>query len=362
MRILLPQPEGLQRIPLPRRIMVDEYSEYLFKDASPAETPPAPPAPSFTAKLKPEIQLFGFAEDSETRKFVVRLIRLASDGELLVDSFSQSFQRPCRQKFLLTSDEDGKGVITATAELWNLADRPFELVEPGRYRLTAEVSLDSENSPVLCQSSVDLIWDRKPPTDFRVDFKEQPNGKRSFTFRNLQDEESGLESLIVRPSAQDPWNISVPLRQQSLNEWEWDPTREEWARLDELAASHGGQLTMTFWLNDAAGHQTEHKLGPIRLSMSGKTVESVPGPRSILVQLPPNGQWRVQLQPRGQAAVERQVGPLDSRKVLFSGLGKSNHTLRVQKRSDGKYSDYINRTIKETEISDEGPLEIPVSD
>lgn len=359
-RMILSTPDGLQQVRLPGRIMVDEHSEYLFREAAPT----APPAVSGTVKLVPELQLFGFAEDNTTRKVVIRLIRIAKDREIEMDRFSRSFDSPCRQQIMLTSDDDGNGVLTAMAELWRWPERPLELVEPGRYRLTAEVTMDIEDSPILCQSSVDLIWDREPPADFKVQSKQQANGRPRFMIRNLEDLESGLECLSIRPGPEDSQNEIVRRFErdvQSRDEWEWSPNESEWKRLQELAVSQGGQLTLEFRLRDSVGHETDAVRVPVRFSSAASPAEQVPGPRSILVKLPPGGQWRVRLQQQGQQVVERMVGPQDSREVLFSGLVKATHTLQVQKSSDGTYSDYINRTIKDTEISDEGPLQIPVS-
>lgn len=224
--------------------------------------------------------------------------------------------------------------------------------------------MDIEGSQILCQSSVDLIWDREPPADFKVEAKQQASGRPRFMIRNLEDQESGLECLSIRPGPEDSQNEIVRRFErdvQSRDEWEWSPNESEWKRLQELAVAQGGQLTLEFRLRDSVGHETDAVRVPVRFSRPASPAEQVPGPRSILVKLPPDGQWRVRLQQQGQPVVERMVGPQDSREVLFSGLVKATHTLQVQKSSDGTYSDYINRTIKDTEISDEGPLQIPVS-
>ena len=361
-RLQLPTPLRSERIRLQRRILTDSNPEYVYRDAAAANAADVPLQVG-PLSLIPFVQLFGFVEDGSTYQLDMKLTRMGADAEAVVTEFSRQFTRPCRQRVALSAGEDGQWQLAAAAELWNWPDQPLELTEAGRYRVAATILLD--DVPV-CDCSVDVIWDPSPPAAFRVDAPQesaQPGQPALFRIRYLRDDESGLQQLRVYLSTDDEQGLLLPAEfargQQSDELLEWRPDPQTWQRIQEQAQAQGGRLSLRFALKNNTGHTSEIKLPPWKPGEAMLPATEAPGPNSVVVNLPAEGGWRVTLEKRGSPAKIRTVQPTEPRAVVFAKLEKTTHRLIV---TDERGVERMQKTISGDQISDDGPLEISVSD
>lgn len=361
-RLQLPTPPRAERIHLRRRILTDSNPEYVYRDAAAANAADVPLQVG-PLSLIPSVQLFGFVEDDSTCQLDMKLTRMGADAEPVVTEFSKQFTRPCRQRVALSAGEDGQWQLSAAAELWNWPDQPLELTEAGRYRVAATILMDG--APV-CDCSVDVIWDPSPPAAFRVDAPQesaQPGQPPLFRIRDLRDDESGLQQLRVYLSPEDELGLLLPAEfargQQSDELLEWRPDPQTWQRMQEQAQAQGGRLSLRFELKDNTGHTSEIKLPPWKPGQAMLPATEAPGPNSVVVNLPAGGGWRVTLEKRGSPAKIRTIQPTEPRAVVFAKLEKTTHRLIV---TDERGVERMQKTISGDQISDDGPLEISVSD
>jgi hypothetical protein len=360
-RLQLPTPLRAERVLLQRRILTDSNPEYVYRDAAAkAADVPLQVGP---LSLIPLVQLPGFVEDGSTCQLDMKLTRMEAEAEPVVTEFSKQFTRPCRQRVALTAGEDGLWQLAAAAELWNWPDQPLELPEPGRYRVAATVLMDDTR---VCDCSVDVIWDPSPPAAFRVDVSQesaQPGQPPLFRIRDLRDDESGLQQLRVYTGSEDEQGLLLPSKfgrgQQSDELLEWRPDPQTWQRIQEQAQAQDGRLSLRFELKNNTGHVREIKLPPWKPSGAMLPAAEAPGPNSVVVNLPPGGGWRVTLEKRGSPVKTRTVQPTEPRAVVFGKLEKTTYKLIV---TDDRGVERMQKTIRGDQISDDGPLEVSVSD